>query len=407
MKLITMAWRNVRRNTRRTAISATAIGIASMTIVMMFSLVAGLTGEMAYNLRTFYSGDIRIRHSQFDEYMHLNPLHLNVTGTQALSASINELEGVIITSARTAFPAAIYQEGENLNAQGMGIDMQVDSMANADFVKAGKLPAPGSREVLLGTQLAKDLNLSVGDKFTALSMTMRRASNGMTFTVVGLLQLPVPELNSTFYAPIDTVQRFLKMTDRSLDLMVQLSPETDAQQVKSQIETILSNDNNSTLVVEIWDEISTSYGMIKMAQFAYALMGIIFYLLASTVIINTMMMVIFERTREIGTLASLGMESKRIVRLFILEAAFISAIGSFVGTVIGVVLVLIMEQTGLDMTEAMQGVDFEISGVVYPALTWSSVMYAFVTGVIVASLASMIPSRRAAKVKPVEAMLSL
>jgi putative ABC transport system permease protein len=134
---------------------------------------------------------------------------------------------------------------------------------------------------------------------------------------------------------------------------------------------------------------------------------LVFYVLASTVIVNTMMMVIFERTREIGTLASLGMESKRIVRLFVLEAACISAIGSFVGTVIGVILVLIMEQTGLDMTEAMQGVDFEISGVVYPALTWSSVAYAFITGVIVASLASLIPSKRAAKIKPVEAMLSI
>jgi putative ABC transport system permease protein len=139
----------------------------------------------------------------------------------------------------------------------------------------------------------------------------------------------------------------------------------------------------------------------------YFIMGLVFYVLASTVIINTMMMVIFERTREIGTLASLGMDSKRIVRMFIYEAGCISAIGSFIGCAIGVVLVLVLEQTGIDFTQAMEGVDFEISGMMYPMLTWPSVVYAFVTGVVVASLASIIPSRRAAKIRPVEAMLSL
>jgi len=407
MNLTVMAWRNVRRNNRRTALSATAIGMAAMILILLFSLLAGLTQEMGFNLRTFYSGDIRIRHSQFDEFAHLNPLHLSISESQKLAARIAELEHVESVSARITFPASVYQAGENLNAAGMGIDMVRDTMNPGLYIVKGMLPIAGQREVLLGTQMANDLNLDIGDKFTALSMTMRRATNGMTFKVVGIVQFPLGELNRSFYIPIDTSQRFLKMGENAVDLIIKTRLKTDIDNLKSTIEGILTKQEQQALAVEIWNEISTSYAFLSMARMIYFVMGLVFYILASTVIINTTMMVVFERTREIGTLASLGMESKHIVLLFLIEAAIISAIGSLLGTLVGSVITLIFQQIGIDFTQAMEGVDFEISGVVYPLLTGFNMLYAFITGVLVATLASLIPSRRAAKIKPVVAMQAL
>jgi len=407
MKLMTMAWRNVRRNSRRTALSATAIGLAALTLILLFSLLAGLTQEMSHNLRTFYSGEIRLRHAQYDDFAHLNPLHLNVANASVLIQDILSLETIESVNARTPFPASIYQDGENLNAPGMGMNMEGDSMTPDRFLVSGRLPKAGQREVLLGTRLAQDLDMGINDRFTALSMTMRRASNGMTFTVVGIVSFPIGDLNRSFYAPIDTVQRFLKLGDRTIDLTVKPQAEMDLNLIKKQIQQILDQYQLTDINIERWDEISTTYAYLSLARLVYFIMGLVFYLLASTVIINTMMMVIFERTKEIGTLASLGMEPGPIVRMFLLEAMIISLIGSLAGTIIGSIITWILQNTGIDMTQSMQGIDFEISGVVYPRLTAFNMLYAFTTGVIVASLASLIPSRRAAKIKPVVAMQSL
>lgn len=407
MKLYTMAWRNVRRNSRRTALSASAIGIAAMTLILLFSLLAGLTEEMSFNLRTFYSGEIRVRHSEYDKFAHLNPLHLSVTESTKVIDAINR-EGLFQhISARIPFPSAIYQDGENLSAAGMGFDVNSDLMDTANYLVQGRMPKPGEREVILGTRITRDLNLGIGDKFTALSMTMRRASNGMTFTVVGIVGFPLSDMNSRYYVPIDITRRFLKMGDNSIDLVLKTNADVDVDIAVLAVERVLLDLGIQHTKVEIWDDISSSFAYLSLARMVYFIMGLVFYILASTVIINTMMMVIFERTREIGTLASLGMDGREIVKLFLIEAIIISAIGSFSGTLIGSVLTYILQQTGIDMTQAMEGVDFEISGVIYPQLTSFNVIYAFVSGVVVASLASLIPSRRAAKIKPVEAMQSL
>jgi putative ABC transport system permease protein len=132
----------------------------------------------------------------------------------------------------------------------------------------------------------------------------------------------------------------------------------------------------------------------------------VFYVLASTVIINTIMMTIFERTKEIGTLASMGMDGRDIVKMFFLESMFISAIGSVIGALAGGGISLILGQTGIDLTAALEGVDFEISGVVYTKLKAFHVIFAAISGVIVASSISLLPSRQASKIKPVEAMKS-
>jgi putative ABC transport system permease protein len=132
--------------------------------------------------------------------------------------------------------------------------------------------------------------------------------------------------------------------------------------------------------------------------------ALVFFLLASTVIINTTMMVIFERMREIGTVAAMGMTPQEIVRLFFLEAFYIGAIAAFVGVVLGIAVTIPLSKTGIDLTQSMGGVDLEINPVIYPRLNIRSTVFVFFYSTAIASLASFIPSRRAAKIEPVEAL---
>jgi putative ABC transport system permease protein len=406
MKLTTMAWRNIRRNGRRTALSASAIAVAAMTIVLLFSLIEGMTEDMAFNLKHFYMGEIRVRHSEYDKNAHLNPLHLSIENASEVMEEIRAGGDFVNVSGRIQFPTGVFQDGETTPLIGMGIDFDNDMMRVGDYLTEGRLPAAGSTEVLLGRRAAATLGVGVGGKFTSVSTTLRRASNGMTFTVSGIGSFPLNDIDSQFYLPLSTAQRFLRTGDRAVDLILQSAPGVSAKDARDNVAAILAQRGLEDIDVEIWNDIPSSYIFLVIAQTAYYIMGMVFYVLASTVIINTIMMTIFERTKEIGTLASMGMDGKDIVKMFLLESMYISAIGSVIGALVGSALALVLEQTGIDFSSAMEGVDFEISGVIYPKLTWFHVIFGMISGVIVATAISILPSRAASKIRPVEAMKS-
>jgi len=130
-----------------------------------------------------------------------------------------------------------------------------------------------------------------------------------------------------------------------------------------------------------------------------------FFLLGSTVIITTTMMVIYERMREIGTMAALGMKGSQIVKLFFLESFFIGAIASFIGVVIGSGIAIAMNVFKLmDWTKQLEGIDMAISGLMKPAWNIQTALIIFLYSTTIASVASFLPSRRAAKIQPVEAL---
>jgi putative ABC transport system permease protein len=145
----------------------------------------------------------------------------------------------------------------------------------------------------------------------------------------------------------------------------------------------------------------------RLVDTMYNFVALFFFILGTTVIINTTMMVIFERLREIGTISALGMKPGEIVRLFFLEAFFISIIAAFAGVLLGTALTAVLSRTGVDLSRAMQGVSFEVSPVIRPRLALRSTVFVFFYSVAVASLASFLPSRRAARIQPVEALRSI
>ena len=411
MKDYEMAWRNVLRNKRRSAISALAIGIAAMSIVLLFSFISGFLVEMKENLQRYYFGEIRLRHSEFDKNAKLSPLHLSVENADDLLADLKQQDVFTAVGGRIQFPAAVYIEGEDIGMALTGLQFGSDPMGVKDYLVEGRLPQASEREVVLGRRAVANLGVGVGDKFTAITTTLRRASNGMTFTVVGIVDFPLNDLDSMAYLPLDTAQRFLKMGDRVVDVVLRTANGvklTEAVQTGTEVLAgHQNNEMNAGIGVTAWNKIPSAFQIIQIAQLIYYIMGMIFYLLAATIIVNTIMMIIFERTKEIGTLASLGMEGKSIVRMFFLEALFISIIGSSVGVIIGSVFTLILAQTGLDFTQALGEIDFQISGIMYPKLTVPNIVIALVSGIVVAAGISLLPSRRAAKIKPVEAINSV
>ena len=291
----------------------------------------------------------------------------------------------------------------------MGVGVDFGSEANyfdvKSVLKEGRFPREGQNEMLMGSVLARDLKLSLGDKITVMSTTAARGTNAITLEIVGLASFSVGSLNSSFFwAPLDRVQYFLRMGDGVQDILILTQDDVKEKAVAAAVKQALQEKTGITYDVRSWKELNMMYTFLELAELIYQFVAVFFFILGSTVIINTTMMVIFERMREIGTLAALGMHGKELVRLFFLEGMFISAIGSLVGVAAGVGISLYLGKVGIDFTDALSGIDFEVSSILYPVLNVPLTVFMYFYSVAIASLATLIPSRKAAKIEPVEAL---
>ncbi|WP_320129967.1 FtsX-like permease family protein [uncultured Sphaerochaeta sp.] len=406
MKLTKIAFRNISRNIRRSILSGSAIAVSSMSIILLFALLGGMQTDMANNLKSYYTGEIRIRNTEFEKYERYNPLHLGVDW-KTIQPILDKNPSIKAATARINFPASMYLGENNQAVQGVGVDFSRES----DFIdfpsvlKAGKLPEAGKNEMLMGIALAKELNLSIGDKVTLLSTTAARGSNAITLTLVGIAAFPVASLNTTtLWAPLDRIQHFLKMDTSAQEILINVKEGIQERQEALTIQKEILAKTNVQTEVKAWKDINSMYGLFEMANVIYYFIGAFFLFLGSTVIINTTMMIIFERMREIGTLSALGMKGSELTLLFFLEGLFISIIGAGIGVLIGTGLVQYLGVVGMNFTDAMSGIDLEISSILYPSLSLGKIILIYLYSVLISSAATFIPSRRASKIEPVEAL---
>jgi putative ABC transport system permease protein len=410
MKLGRLAFRNIRRNRRRSLLSGLAIGLSTLFITFMFSWLAGILGDYRRNIVNYVTGHVRLRNAQYEASERLNPLHLSVPSYRGLVDRLEAESGAAAVVPRIQFATALYRGEETFGALGLGLDFAREErvMQVGRSLVEGRLPRAGEREMLLGAGLAAEAGATVGDRFTLLGKNKYLGLAGMTFAVTGIVRFPAASFNLTFLlVPIETAERMLKMQDEATEVLLLARDEGRVGELSARTSRILAETRMQGIEVRPWDTIGMLVSLLRSVDVMYNFIALFFFILGTTVIVNTTMMVIFERLREIGTVAALGMKPGEIVRLFFLEAFYISALAAFLGVALGSALTLALQRTGVDLTRMLQGVDLEVSPVVHPRLSLRSTVFVFFYSVAVASLASFLPSRRAARIQPVEALRSI
>ncbi len=410
MNLSKIALRNIRRNTKRSILSATAITVAALTIVFMFALIHGMILNMEWNITSYITGEIRLRNREYDKNEMMSPVFLNIRDAEIKIKKIEELPDAAIAVPRIPFYAVVYKNGESFNINGVGLDFEKEKKFQdlGGYIKKGHIPVKGSNGVVIGYKLAEKMGLTLGSKFTVLTTTAYRSSNAMTFRVEGIASFGIGGLNgSTFYASLPRIQRLLKEKDAVTAILVKVSDRKKLKSTVQQIRRLLMEAGDNSTGVKVYTSLDTTLSLMGIAQFSYDIIALIFFILASTVIVNTTMMVIFERMKEIGTISAMGMTGGQIQRLFFLEAFYIGILGALAGVIIGIGITLPLSRTGINFGAAMQGVDFEVSDIIKPVLTIKSTIGVFIYSVAVSSLATIFPTRKTAHVEPVEALKSI
>jgi putative ABC transport system permease protein len=200
----------------------------------------------------------------------------------------------------------------------------------------------------------------------------------------------------------------LARTDGAVtQVLVKAADESRIPALRESVTRVLSDGGWTGLRARTWTEASFILAFFSMAEGLYFVIGLVFFLLASTVLVNTTMMVVFERTREIGTVGALGMRGGEIVRMFFLESLALAVIGAAAGVLLGLAIAIPLQLVGVDMSSTTQGLSFEISGVVFARPRVLTTVLIFLYAVSISCLAALLPARRAARIQPVEALRAI
>jgi len=395
-----LAYRNVGRNKTRSLLSALAVGVGMALLLLMVSVLEGeMTGALQNTIR-LQSGHLQIRPANYEETKLSLKWEDLIADPEQVAAKIEDLPQVTVATPRLSASAILTLSNESKGVQILGIDPE--SAANKPFrdgMLSGEFIQADDREgILIGNILAEKLNLQVNDNVNLLVTTSNGDVNEQPFTVRGIFTTRTPGYDeSTIFMPLAKAQAITATENHASSIFVLLQNSEDAEAVAQALQS-----NN--LKVLTWRE--QNQFVVQFEDYANAFFIILYLIvlgITATVVTNTLVMAVFERTREIGILSAIGMKGGGIMAQFLAEAALLATGGVIGGLIIGGAVVAYFTVYGIYIGDyGITGVLFEDR--IYAHLTLANTVTLAIVTYVITLVASLYPARLAARMEPVEAL---
>ena len=404
-KFVTIAYRDLVRNGRRTALTALAVALGLVVVMAMSSLLEGaFTNMLADNIR-MTTGHLQIRNESYD-VDKLSLLYKNLLKDGETWAAQAEALAEVQSAAPVLWSGGLLSTPrESLGVEVVGIDP--DDAFHAPIragITAGEFLKSDDRgRILVGQALADEMGITVGQRVSVAASNANGESQEGIFTVAGLVDTGFPGIDQNrIILPLAQAQSFSGVGDRVSSIILMLQDQEDAANVATKFQApdtqVLTWEDLNAVLFE-----SMQSGFV----FYYILYGIVF-LVVAVLIANTLLMSVFARAREIGILASLGMNQGQILLLFLLEGIMLALIGIALGWVLGLGVVYYMTVVGISIAaETVSLVEgFAFGTTMYGGFAPDQFAILSLLLLVVVSLVSLYPAWYAARMEPVDALHS-
>ncbi len=399
-----LAFKNVFRNRRRTLITGLVLVFGATALVLAGGFIAFTFRGLSESTIHGQLGHIQLFNKQFLERQEDQPLELGLDSVDVMKKRILALDHVRFSMARIEFVGLI-SNGEKSEAfLGRGVEPEKE-LKLADFamnIDSGKFLGENQanaieNEIVLASGLAKNMKAKIGDYLTLMTTTANGALNALDVKVCGIYSTGIPEYDQrAMMVDIRTAQQILR-SQKVTNVVVVLDETEQTEKVASTLESMFP-----TIKAKRWFDLATYYNaVVKLYYAIFGFLGVIIFVIVVLSSSNTMMMSIFERTKEIGTQLAVGTSRPRLLLNFLYEGLIIGVLGAFLGLVVALGLALLINKAGI-MMPAPPG---RSTG--YPLLV-DIVPVVFVGVFVLMSMttvvSSLIPAFRASRLKIVDAL---
>lgn len=400
-----IAWRNLWRNPRRTALALAAIGL-SVTLVLAYTSILRAYGQWIVETITGpMLGHVQAHAPLWrkDRLVERTLRDVDVT-----LAELRRDPEVASATARIYAPALAAREEEGFAVVVMGIDVAAES--GAARLLTNVIEPLREREALVGRQLAELMNVRIGDEIAVVGQGVDGSLANDLFTVKGIVTTAVDLVNRQgVLIELNDAQSLFAMPGEAHEIVIHAQRPAMAQALSERVSLVNGLEGAEVLG---WEALAPEMvTLVRITDLAGLFVLLLVFIAAAAGVANTMLMATFERTREFGMLLALGTHPGRLVRLVVAESIALGLAGALTGSLIGIVLVTIAHHTGIDYAWLAGGGPSELSFAglrfslrFYPALTAVDVARAIGAVCLTSLLAASWPAIRASRLQPVQAL---
>jgi len=400
----TLAWRNLWRNYRRTLIMLLAITVGVWAMIFMTALLRGMVDNMVKTGINALPGHVQIHAVAYRDDPSVT--HSMPAPSKSLLEVLNS-EQVLAWAGRIKVPAMISSEQESRGVILLGIDPVSEIALGFDIsdITGGRfLNGPDDRGVVIGKKLVQRLETRLGKRVVVMSQDPENTIADRGFRVVGVYEADLESREENFiYAGREVIQAMLGVGTDISELAILGHDYREPEALAASVRNAVPADREVLSWLKLDPYLSTM--MEVMDGFVLVWMVVIFLAL-SFGLVNTLMMAVFERVREIGLMRALGMRPSAIIYQVLVESLMLLVLGLLAGNILAVSTIVWLKD-GIDVSAVSEGMEMMgASSVMYPVLQYPDLILANAVVIVLGIITSLLPAWRAAQYRPVEALSS-
>jgi len=406
-----IAFRNISRNRRRTLLTMLSIAFGLAVMLWMDCIMAGRNIDMISTVTGTHVGHLQIYDKNYKKEELLYQTFELKNETLRKQLAKNQ-----VFSKRVLFPSLISSGEQSSPILLFGVEPETESqitnvkkwITQGTYLKPEPDPDCPSRQIVMGKDLADSLQVEVGSKVVILGQAADGTLGNDLLRVQGIFDSESKGFNKRYtFSPLPCVQK-LGVIKGIHELVIRV----DDDEALLPTQAKLKNNLNPKLEITSWHEAMPPLAtMVTYNKASHLMISVMLFMVIAIGILNTLLMSVFERTREFGVMTALGITPVQIRKIMITESLMIAIGASLFGIVLGVAAVFYHQKSGFDLApflgKSSQARDFRFALVVFPVFKLLPFFKATGAAITVVVLSGLYPAYRASAMKPVEAMRSV
>ncbi len=406
-----IAVRNLLRYKRRSLLTVSLIAFGVMFVLVFVSVTTSFKELMITQITDSFLGDLQIHRRGYVASIENLPLTLNLSPGEVavIEKALEGIPEVNAYSERIKFGGifSTFVETTNIRINGVYPEQEFATcsrMASRIIQGEKNVGALQRGKILVPELLAQGLGTKVGDTVVVVATNKDGSVNGKTFVVGGILESATGPGGRDGYIHLEDAMEILRMTEKEVsEITVSIKDLGQVERVARILQTQFAGEKDATgkalFEVHPWDKLSPFANIVNMIDVMTFFIRLMLIAVVLISILNVMIMAVYERVREIGTIAAIGTLPWKILSLFLVEGFFLGLAGGIIGVLVGLGIILILNLVQIPFQFGVGG-SFILAPTIHPL----EVITAALLVIVISVLASVQPAYKASRMEPIDAL---
>lgn len=409
--VLAIASRNLLRYRRRTSLTLLLIVIGMLAVLLFVAIAGSFKAMMIGQITDSLLGHVQVHRKGYVAAIDSLPLNLNMRPSMLakLDEALKAEPAIAAWSPRIKFGGMFSNFTETTSIRVNGIDPEREAATVpllpgriAEGDKSGPLLARG--QIVIPQLLARGLKVKVGDTVVVVATNKDGSVNGKTFVVRGIMEAVTGPGGRDAYAHIEDARELLRMNEAEVsEIVVRLKDFSQLDRVgarlKAAVEGLTNKEGKPMLEVHDWTQLSPFANIARMIDLMTLFIKIMLVSIVLVAVMNVMIMAVFERIREIGTIAAIGTPPSRILSLFLAEGLMLGIVGTVAGIAVSLAAI-----AGINVWKPTFNFGQQQGLVMAPSIAAGDVLTIAGLVILVAVIASLQPAWKASRMDPITAL---